>query len=120
MKKIILPLLAASVFIVPITSFAAAPAGASLQAVSNKLFQLQSAQDNNKKQFENAFKEIKKVEAQLPKLHGQLQSQLKVIQDNHNKMIKELQHGYEAQLKELTTQLNNLKARLDKKGPVQG
>ena len=60
MKNIILPLLVATLFFSSNTIFAAENGfGASMQADSNKLFQLQTAQDNNKEQFDKAFKKKK-------------------------------------------------------------
>jgi septal ring factor EnvC (AmiA/AmiB activator) len=117
MKKIVLSVLTVGFLALPVASFAG---GDSVEALRNQLFKLQTSQDNNDKQFKNAFKEIKKVEAQLPKLNEGMQEQLKKMQDNNNKMMKELQDGNEKQLKELVTQLNTLKERLSEKPPKNG
>ena len=89
MKKITLSLLAATLISLPLSSFAG-DSDASLMALKNQIFDLQSSQDNFDKQFKNAYKEIKKVEAQLPKLNEDVQAQLKQLQENNNKMMKEV------------------------------
>lgn len=110
MKKSLLPIAA-----ILVAGSISLPSMANTKAMQNQLFQLQSAQDNNQKQFDHINGEIKKVEGQLEKLNDMIESQLHQLQANNNKMMKELQEGYEAQLKEMHDQLNDLKARLANK-----
>lgn len=83
--------------------------------LQNQIFKLQAEQDSNEKQFDNAFKQIKKIEDQLPKLNEALQAQFKQAQADNMKMMKELQGSIESQLQQLTNELNGLKERLAKK-----
>lgn len=113
MKKITSPLIISACLLFNVSSFAGDDSG--VTALQNQLFKLQASQENTEKQFKNAYKEIKKVESQLPKINEDFQAQLKKMQDNNNKMMKEVQTNNEAQLKALTDQLNTLKERLSKK-----
>ena len=68
-----------------LSGFISMPVIANDQALQNQVFQLQSAQDNNKKQFEHITSEIKNVESQLSKLNNLIEDQLKQINSNTNK-----------------------------------
>lgn len=104
----------------PFVGFSAEDTESSMTALQNQIFKLQASQDNFDKQFSNAYQEIKKVEKQLPKLNDTIQAQLNTLQENNNKMMKEMQKANEVQLKELTAQLNTLKERLSKMPPKEG
>lgn len=114
MKKYIVCSLVLACSIAAPVSFAGG-SSPELQAVQNQLFQLQSSQENNKKQFDNISAQIKKVQGQVGQLQTNLKQQLKQLQDNNDKTMQQLQSSYDTQLKKLTSTLNDLKARLAKK-----
>tara|TARA_B110000908_G_C9972679_1_gene321888 strand:+ start:224 stop:586 length:363 start_codon:yes stop_codon:yes gene_type:complete len=110
----ILSLLSVACFTLPMSAFAGDDDNTT-EALQNKVIKLLSAQENNDKQFDNAYKEIKKVGAKLPKLNDSFQAQLKKLQKNNNKLIKEVKQANEEQIAALTKQLNELKKRLSTK-----
>ena len=93
----------------------AAPSPApDMQALQNQVFQLQSLQDNVKKQFKNVEQQIQKVQSQISKINSNFEKQLQDVKNNNQKVMQQMQQGYEKNLQGLNAKLNSLKDRLSK------